>query len=121
MLTANNNSPYEHQISEGFSDVGANAREYGAWTTSAADFLLPPECGDIYQIGEGGAGHILCVTGYSSGTVSSVDGGQVDNTWIQERSRTWTISGGHAIIGNRPVTGIQRIRTLRSLSENGRK
>lgn len=119
MSTKNIDNPYKGQISQAYSDIEENAREYGAWARAKTEIALPPECGDIYAIGEGGTGHIVNVVEFvgdaESGIVSSVDGGQVDNTWIMERNRQWTVDRqGRAWIGTRLVTGVQRIGALRA-------
>ena len=120
METSNNTTPYKFQLSEVFGDMIQNAQAFGAWVTSKEELRLPPECGDIIHSDESMSTHASCVVGYDSSTriVKCVDGGQVDNTWIMERDRTWTFDGTRAMLGSKQIKGYQRIRILRAHAEN---
>lgn len=85
-------SPYQYQIGQAFSDVATIAKKYNAWITDKNSLISVPDIGDSIQIGDGGSGgqyHFLNVIDIdaSTGAIVSVDGGQVDGSWIMERQR----------------------------------
>jgi hypothetical protein len=98
--------PYEKHVGRATSIVEECGRKLGLWLNDAERLLQTAhngifELGDVVRIGSGGAEHDFVVTGVrcqtppvpphgfdSDGTVvCSVDGGQVDGSWILERER----------------------------------
>lgn len=78
MHTKDLDSPYENQISQGFSDAIAAAIAYKSWVTDLNSLSEFPDIGDAIQIGQhpiyGYEAHFLNVIGTDeNGLVVSVD------------------------------------------------
>jgi len=90
--TSDLDTGYQYQIGQAFSDVAVIAKKYNAWVTDKNELSEIPGIGDCLQIGDNGSGgayHFLNVVDYdaATGAIISVDGGQVDGSWITERNR----------------------------------
>lgn len=84
-------SPYENQVGQVVSDLNTLGHKYNSWVSSKEELAQIYAIGDAIQIGDGVTSeiHWLNVSDYdpSTGALISIDGGQVDGSWITKRER----------------------------------